>query len=610
MRLRPGLLLAAVFLCLYGTLAVTVDDSRARYGLQSDEATYYMMGLSLVHDGDLTYRKEDLARVWKEFPAGPAGVFLKKGRQIGGGPDPDETRYFWGKSFVYPLFAAPFILLFGTSGFLVLNAVMLALVLLCGYLFLHARSGAGPSAVLAAAVVMASVVPMYFVQIMPEVFNLSLSCLAYFCWLYKEVAQPDRSPRGTRWLFTPRADLAAALLLAVATFSKPTHALLFVPVLLWQARRRRWSALVKSGAVFAIVAGGFFAVNMAMSGDWNYQGGGDRKSYVFEFPFQNEVTRPQVGAPKSREGVMPEVIFSRRTFTSNLAHNLEYFFVGRYAGMLGYFFPGVFAMLAMLAAPRRRPGWQWLVLGSALVQGLTFLLATPYTWSGGGVGNRYFLSGYGVMLFLLPPIESTALAFVPWVVGALFVAPMVMNPFTAAFRPAGNADGGLLRLLPVELTLLNDLPIFTEADRGRVWFGDLGRGDPGFLLSFLDSNAFREADKSFWVRGESRAEIVIKTDRPIRRATFTLTAGAVATDVTVAIAGRRQSLHLDAGQTTQVTIAMPPGFPYEKEIRGGLLWKASVSSSRGFTPIFFDPDSTDVRYLGVRVTPMLEASPQ
>jgi len=113
MRLRPGLLLAAVFLCLYGTLAVTVDVSRARYGLQSDEATYYMMGLSLVHDGDLTYRKEDLARVWKEFPAGPAGVFLKKGRQIGGGPDPDETRYFWGKSFVYPLFAAPFILLFG-----------------------------------------------------------------------------------------------------------------------------------------------------------------------------------------------------------------------------------------------------------------------------------------------------------------------------------------------------------------------------------------------------------------------------------------------------------------------------------------------------------------
>jgi hypothetical protein len=113
--LRPGLILAAVFLTLYGALALTVDFPRARYGLQSDEATYYMIGMSLVHDGDITYRKEDLVRVWKEFPAGPAGVFLKRGQKVGGGPDPDQRRYFYGKSFIYPLFAAPFVLLFGTN---------------------------------------------------------------------------------------------------------------------------------------------------------------------------------------------------------------------------------------------------------------------------------------------------------------------------------------------------------------------------------------------------------------------------------------------------------------------------------------------------------------
>jgi len=32
-----------------------------------------------------------------------------------------------------------------------------------------------------------------------------------------------------------------------------------------------------------------------------------------------------------------------------------------------------------------------------------------------------------------------------------------------------------------------------------------------------------------------------------------------------------------------------------------------VSSSSGFTPIFFDSGSTDTRYLGVRVRPVLEA---
>ena len=250
------------------------------------------------------------------------------------------------------------------------------------------------------------------------------------------------------------------------------------------------------------------------------------------------------------------------------------------------------------------------MLGAALAQGLIFLILTPYTWSGGGVGNRYFFSGYGVMLFLLPPIESIGLAFAPWLLGALFVAPMVMNPFEAAFKPAGNADRGPLRRLPVELTLLNDLPIMTDPARGRIWYGDLGLGDPGFIVAFLDDNAFgKEADKSFWIRGESRAEFVIKMDRPIRRAIFTVAAGPVPADVTIAVGRRSQSLHLDAGQSQQIALTMPPGFPYEKEIQGGLLWKASVSSSSGFTPMFHDPNAKDVRFLGVRVKPMLEPRP-
>ena len=33
-----------------------------------------------------------------------------------------------------------------------------------------------------------------------------------------------------------------------------------------------------------------------------------------------------------------------------------------------------------------------------------------------------------------------------------------------------------MRMFPVELTLLNDLPVFTEADRARVGFGAIGDG--------------------------------------------------------------------------------------------------------------------------------------
>ena len=71
--LRPGLALAAIFLCIYGTLALAVNLPRATYGFKSDEATYYMMGHSLAYDGDLTYRKEDLVRVWR-------GVSRRSGR--------------------------------------------------------------------------------------------------------------------------------------------------------------------------------------------------------------------------------------------------------------------------------------------------------------------------------------------------------------------------------------------------------------------------------------------------------------------------------------------------------------------------------------------------
>ena len=52
-----------------------------------------------------------------------------------------------------------------------------------------------------------------------------------------------------------------------------------------------------------------------------------------------------------------------------------------------------------------------------------------------------------------------------------------------------------------------------------MWFGDNpGQNDPGFQIYFLDDNAYgREADKSFWVKGESRAEFLIKYAPATRR---------------------------------------------------------------------------------------------
>jgi hypothetical protein len=613
-----GALLAGVILCVYGALALSVDFPRAAIGIQSDEATYYMMGHSLAQDGDLTYRKQDLVRVWREFTSGPTGLFLKKGRDIVRAglmrrppfvwietrPDPDPTRLFFGKSFIYPLAAAPFVSVFGTNGFLVLNAVLLAAIAWCGYLFLAARMRPLAAALLAGAFLMASVAPVYFVWIAPELFNLTLSVVAYFCWLYKEAAPRDRPRNG--WLYGTRSDLAAAMVLGIATFSKVSNALLFPPIVAWQVWQRRPRAAVLTSIAFVCVAGGLFAVNTAITGEWNYQGG-ERNTYYYEFPFQTPESGFDAGQSKSRSETLTEIIFDPKVFWTNLSHNLAYFFVGRYAGLVAYFFPAVFALAFYLVSAGRRPAWQHLVCAAGLVQMLFFVIVTPYTWDGGGgsVGNRYFMGAYGLFLFLMPVISRPWIALVPWAVGSLFMAPLVLNPFVASFYPGRNAAHGPLRLLPVELTLVYDWPINTDKSRVMQWFGDLGQGDPGFQIYFFDENAYgREEDKSFWVRGGSRAEFLIKEapERTMKRLVLTLSAGPVPTQVLASVGGRSQSVNLPAGASQQVFFGLDRAFRYQGVWR---VWHASVSSSDGFVPVFVEAGSTDTRYLGVRVRPML-----
>lgn len=625
-NLRPGAALALVLLCLYGGLALSVDYPRAAIGMKGDEATYYMMGHSLAGDGDLTYHRHDLERVWKEFSGGPSGVFLKRGRDVlearvmlqppfvwyRSQPDPDPSRLYFGKAFIYSAFAAPFVKMFGTNGFLLFHALLLAGVAWGAFLFLHARAPAAPSAVIAGAFVIATVVPVYYAWITPELFNFALGFFAYFCWLYRHVSAPGLMPRALRWTAGAGGDIAAAVLLGIATFSKPSNALLFVPIALWFLWTRRPARLVLTSAVFVVVAAGLFGINTAISGEWNYQGG-ERRTYVWEFPFQTPSSGFDTGTPMARDEAQTDVILQESVFWTNFTNNVKWYFVGRYSGLVAYFFPAVLALVLFLAGARRRPAWQWLVLVGIVAQILLFVISLPYTWFGGGgsVGNRYFMGFYGIFLFLLPPVRSMAVAILPWVVGGIFMAKLILTPFTTAFSPGSYADAGPLRLLPVELSNVNDLPINTERDARVVWFGDdpdrqEGTKDPGFQIYFLDKNAFREADKTFWTKGESRAEFLIKTDRPMKRLTYTLTAGPVPTTVRASLEGRSQEVELAAGETRQITFAMGNGFPYMKTDDGKprFVWNATVSSSEGFVPLFHE-GSSDTRFLGVRVRPQL-----
>ena len=85
-----------------------------------------------------------------------------------------------------------------------------------------------------------------------------------------------------------------------------------------------------------------FALNAAITGEFNYQGGDRKTFYSFTgFPFANTwETFDNIGPVRGREDLMVGDVLVNTHSGTVLRHNLWYFLVGRNAGLLPYFFPG------------------------------------------------------------------------------------------------------------------------------------------------------------------------------------------------------------------------------------------------------------------------------
>ncbi len=138
-------------------------------------------------------------------------------------------------------------------------------------------------------------------------------------------------------------------------------------------------------------------------------------------------------------------------------------------------------------------------------------------------------------------------------------------------------------------------------------------GEPPILAYFLDDNAYNREGEWFWVRGESRADIILRAPaRPHPDGAFTslaLTAldievatGAAAAVVSIDTRAERVQVAPGANGGTTVRVAMPEGFPY-KAVPGQPLnrvYQISIAASEGFIPLF-DEGVRDSRFLGARI---------
>jgi hypothetical protein len=287
-RHRGAAAVGFVLFVIGTALALTADTIRIGPGIageiKGDDAVYVAAALSAAYDGNLSFERRDLERFEGLYHRGPEGIFLKRGKAIeirtGGGfpfvrmvrsPDPRTDRLYFGKALLYPIVAAPFVWAFGLNGLLLMNVVLLAVAASCAYLFLAARSSPVGAALVTTAFFGASAVPAYLVFWMPEILNVALVTTAYFLWTYREVAP------GTR-LSGAWPQVAAAALLGLATYSKPLNGLMVAPLVLAAWWRREWARGFILGTVAVAVTALCFVFNLAVTGEFNYQGG-DRQTF-------------------------------------------------------------------------------------------------------------------------------------------------------------------------------------------------------------------------------------------------------------------------------------------------------------------------------------------
>lgn len=571
------------------SLSVNLPEVHRNF-LVADQAVYVAMTLSLAHDHDLEYTRQDLIRYYRQFGAGPQGIFLKRGQ---------DGRIFFAKSWVYSLFAAPFVGVFGPNGFLVFHTLLLALLLAMGYAYASKANPPGRALLAALTFLFASVTAAYFFWMAPDFFNLVLIFAVLFLWLYKAAPREGEAagflaPAGRleRFLRSNASDVLAAFLLGLAVFSKPPNIILMAPLLLSNLWRRKILKSLLLGLVFAVTLGVLFGANYLITGDWNYQGG-ERKSFLETFPLEKEgVTFDNTGHTMTAEGYLEKV----RLFPPWLIlPNLYWYFFGRYTGLAWYFFPALLFLILFFG--RRRNLTSWLLAGAIMLEILTYIVLMPDNYGGGGgsLGNRYFLNIYPLFFFLPPVIRLRRELVLCWLMAAVFIAQILLNPFGASHSPALHAKRFPFTLIPVELSQVNEFPTNCNPNAFRV---PAGRPPDDGYLYFLDDNFHPKhpTEDGIWTRDDRRAEIVLKAYFPVKTiVVHLLNNPRRQNDITVRVENRTQRVRLKEKQRATLEFAPGQGFV----IRALYLYKLSIRASKPSIPYLEIESSKERRNLGV-----------
>ncbi len=611
----PALVLGllAVFFLLF---AATVGKDRLPGGFICDEAAYFMMTQSLWEDGDLRWEERDVVTANRLFEGGPRNVILMT-------PDGGETLYY-GKPYIYSLLVLPFFALLGVNGFVLVNALMFITMVWLSWRYLRAWNGSAVALLMAVTFFFLSAAFPYVFWMHPEVFNMFVIFLGCYFWIHPGPGSGEEGGAGVKPGFFTRPVVRAALagfFFALAAFSKFPHAAFGGFFALHGLVTRRWSRLVALGLVFAACFGLLVVGQLALS----------------DTPSVYHVARcaiPRADSVERLAGVSDLLLdedprgageyggggLGLFNMDGKFPYNMVYYFIGRHTGLVPYFFPAVLALYWFFFRGGRKMGLdRWALLAAATVLIGFYVLVLPFNYQGGGgfIGNRYFVSFYPAFLFLIGRLPSLTGVAAGWVVAGLFLSQLLFTPFganTSRQSLQAHVRNPVFRVLPFETTL-RWIPSYIDQVRG------FEKGTIMYRNRFLDLNAYVEGD-SFWVRGKSRTAVLLMSRKPLERIVFS----SSSRDLEAWCRGARgefrtvQLLRFPEGgpaagveeEQLQVVLENPRPravHPFGSEEFTSWFYVVKFRTDHGFIPKFSEPGSSDIRYLGVRLTLLGEGEP-
>lgn len=577
---RLVLLSLTLFLILFPLAAVRPGQPPT---FKADEPAYFLMALSLVEDGDLLCDIEDVQRAFDHYPYRPVDNLILMS------PDGWETIYF-GKPYIYSLFAAPAAALFGANGLVMFNMVLLMAMVWMGASYLRGFNADAPAALLSTAFFLLSPAFAYAFWMHPEIFNM----FSVAACLYLAFHQPADVLGGeTRWgrvrqaLFGPRLrPVWSGAALALCVYNKPMLGILGLPAL-WLVTKRHgvramFSWLAGAGIAMALIAG----TSVALTGEPTAYLGVDRGGLKILSPeaYLESVEQVRQATEAHRDEAanswqwmfrLPQLDFG------DLAEDGYYFLLGRHTGLVPYMPFAVLALVLFLAHGRRSLE-RWLTLAALVAVALVFLLWIPFNWHGGGgfIGNRYFVNAYPAFLFLITVIRPTWLPMAGSAIAAVLLGSILFTPWGAAVpNPSMQAHvrGGLFRFFPFEVSMRRQIP-------GYESFGYRGLGFLGERSVFKIVN---EPTGVMWTRGATRAEIWLSSREPVERLIFEVLTRSPDNEITLELGDERKVLTFEGATQkpeNQRRVEFEPSRPTragESRGRPEFLYKMVVSSRTG-----------------------------